>query len=91
MVGLAVLRLKRSAQRIITRTGAVAATSANVHGGTDPTRLEEVPESIRAAAVVVDGGELPGVPSTVVDLSGAEPRILREGAVPAAEVLERLA
>ena len=39
---------------------------------------------------MVDGGELPGIASTVVDLTGPEPRVLREGAVPAAEALERL-
>ena len=68
----------------------VAATSANLHGVPDPRRLEDVPEEIQAAAVLVDGGELPGTPSTVVDLTGGEPQILREGAVPAAEVLERI-
>ena len=41
-------------------------------------------------AVLVDGGELLGTPSTVVDLTGPRPSILREGAVPATEVLERL-
>ena len=38
-------------------------------------------------AAVLDVGELPGTPSTVVDLTGPEPRVLREGAVPAAEAL----
>ena len=51
--------------------GAVMATSANLHGGPDPRRLDEVPEEIRAACgALVDGGELPGVPSTVLDLTG---------------------
>jgi tRNA A37 threonylcarbamoyladenosine synthetase subunit TsaC/SUA5/YrdC len=36
---------------------------------------------------VLDGGELPGTPSTVVDLTGPEPHVLREGAIPAAEAL----
>ena len=50
--------------------------------------LDDVPAEIRAACgAVVDGGELPGVPSTVLDLTGDEPRVLREGAVPAAEAL----
>ena len=40
-------------------------------------------------AAIVDGGELPGTPSTVLDLTGQEPQVLREGAVPAAEALER--
>ena len=90
-IGVRVPELRGAALRIVTRVGAVGATSANVHGGPDPTRVEEIPAEIRAAAVVVDGGELPGTPSTVVDLTGGEPKILREGAVPAAEVLERLA
>lgn len=69
-------------------------TSANLAGGPDARRIEEVPESIRAGAdLVIDGGELPGTPSTVVDLSGldstGEWSIKREGAVPS-EVVERV-
>jgi L-threonylcarbamoyladenylate synthase len=90
-IGIRVPRLQGLTLRIVTRAGAVAATSANLHGGPDPRRLDEVPPEIREQAVLVDGGELPGVASTVVDLTGNEPRILREGAVPAAEVFERLA
>ncbi len=90
-IGVRVPELRGAAKEILERTGAVAATSANLTSGADPRRLDEVPEEIRSAvAVVVDGGELPGTPSTVVDLTGPEPLILREGAVPAAEVLERL-
>ncbi|HEY2650920.1 MAG TPA: Sua5/YciO/YrdC/YwlC family protein [Solirubrobacteraceae bacterium] len=45
-------------------------SSANRAGGHDPRRLEEVPQEIRDAAdLVIDGGELPGTPSTVVDLT----------------------
>jgi L-threonylcarbamoyladenylate synthase len=90
-IGVRVPQLRGAALRIVTRAGAVAATSANVHGGPDPRRLDEVPEEIRSEAVLIDGGELPGTPSTVVDLTGNEPKILREGAVPAAEVFGRLA
>jgi L-threonylcarbamoyladenylate synthase len=47
----------------------VLQSSANLAGGPDPRRLDEVPEPIRTAAdLVIDGGELPGVPSTVVDV-----------------------
>jgi L-threonylcarbamoyladenylate synthase len=67
--------------------GAVAATSANVHAGADPRRVTDVPSEIASAAVVVDGGELPGTPSTVLDLTGPEPTVLREGAVAAADAL----
>jgi tRNA A37 threonylcarbamoyladenosine synthetase subunit TsaC/SUA5/YrdC len=38
---------------------------------------------------VLDAGELPGSPSTVVDLTGPEPRVLREGAISAGEALAR--
>ncbi len=66
---------------------AVLQTSANLSGGPDPRRLSDVPDSIREGAdLVLDGGELPGTPSTVVDLSRYESegvwRVLREGAVP---------
>lgn len=77
---------------VLEQAGAVAATSANRHGEPDPRRLDEVPEEIlAAAAAVVDGGELPGMPSTVIDLTAGEPRVLREGAVPAGEALARVA
>ena len=90
-IGVRVPKLEGDSKAIVQRIGCVAATSANLTGGPDPKRLDEVPDEIRAAAViVVDGGELPGLPSTVVDLTGLEPRVLREGAVPAAEILERL-
>ncbi len=73
---------------MLDEVGAVLATSANAHGGPDPKRLADVPEEIRSACgALVDAGELPGTPSTVIDLTGDEPRILREGAVPAAEAL----
>jgi len=76
---------------VLAGVGAVVATSANHPGGPDPKRLGEVPEDIRqGAAALVDGGELPGSPSTVIDLTGEKPRILREGALPAEEALRRL-
>jgi L-threonylcarbamoyladenylate synthase len=65
----------------------VLQSSANVAGGADPRRLEDVPEAIRRGAdLALDGGELPGTPSTVVDLRpyerGGEPLVVRAGAVP---------
>ncbi len=89
-IGVRVPELAGPGSEVLARVGAVVATSANVHGGPDPRRLEDVPVEIRAgAAAVVDGGELPGTPSTVLDLTGDEPQVLREGAVPAEEALER--
>ena len=51
----------------------VLQSSANASGGPDARRLADVPAAIRAGAdLVLDGGELPGTPSTVVDLRGYE-------------------
>jgi L-threonylcarbamoyladenylate synthase len=87
-IGVRVPQLPEVAAEVVRTVGALMATSANLHGGRDPRTLDDVPEAIRVACgALVDSGELPGVPSTVLDLTGAEPRLLREGAVPAAEAL----
>jgi L-threonylcarbamoyladenylate synthase len=74
----------------------VLQSSANLSGGIDARQLEEVPERIRAGVdLTLDGGELPGTPSTVVDLTryheNGRFEILREGAVPAAMLAAKLA
>jgi L-threonylcarbamoyladenylate synthase len=90
-IGVRVPGLAGPTRAILDAVGAVVATSANRPGEPDPKRLEDVPEEMRAAAgAVVDGGELSGTPSTVIDLTGAEPRVLREGALSAREALRRL-
>jgi len=73
----------------------VLQSSANRAGGPDPRRLEDVPELLRRSAdLVIDGGELPGTPSTVVDLRTFEAQgawsIGREGAMSSTEVATRL-
>jgi L-threonylcarbamoyladenylate synthase len=91
-IGIRVPELPDESRAVLERVGAVAATSANLHGGRDPARPGDVPEEIwRAAGALVDAGELPGTPSTVVDLRGPQPRVLREGAVPAADALAAIA
>ena len=89
-IGVRVPELTGPGAEVLEQVGAVVATSANLHGGPEPRRLEDVPVEIRAgAAAVLDGGELPGTPSTVLDLTGEEPRVIREGTVPAVEAIER--
>lgn len=91
-IGVRVPELTGHAQAVVARVGAVLATSANRHGGPEPRRVADVPEAIRSACgAVVDGGELPGVPSTVLDFTGPEPHVVREGAAPAAEALAQVA
>jgi len=90
-IGVRVPELPAPAAAVLSRAGLVMATSANLPGGPDPARLEDVPDKIlEGCAAAIDAGELPGVPSTVIDLTGDEPRVLREGAVSEAEALERV-
>src|SRR5690606_2240821 len=70
-------------------------TSANRSGGPPPARFADVPDAIlRGVDLAIDGGELTGEPSTVVDISGLELgggwRVLREGALPVSELRRRL-
>ena len=89
-LGVRVPALGGPGAEVLTALGALVAPSANLPGGPDPRHSADVPpELVAAVGAVVDGGELPGTPSTVVDVTGAEPVILREGAVRAAEALER--
>ena len=73
----------------------VLQSSANRAGGADPRSLDEVPTLLRAAVdLVIDGGTLPGTPSTVVDLrryeADGEWQVVREGAVGERELTEAL-
>jgi L-threonylcarbamoyladenylate synthase len=90
-IGVRVPELPDRALEVVGRVGAVAATSANLAGGPDPRTLDDVPAEIRErAGALVDGGELPGTPSTVLDFTSPEPRVLREGAAPSAAALARV-
>jgi L-threonylcarbamoyladenylate synthase len=71
-------------------------TSANRAGAEPPATLEgieaQLGESLRMVSLVIDAGALPpSLPSTVLDLTAPEPKILREGAVPSAEILNAIA
>ena len=88
-IGLRIPELPDATAKVLAQVGPVVATSANLHGGPETRRLDDVPPEIRAGVgALVDGGELPGAPSTVLDLTGDEPRVLREGAVPAEQALD---
>jgi L-threonylcarbamoyladenylate synthase len=91
-IGIRVPDLPAEARGVLERVGCVAATSANLHGGADPARVEDIPNKlVDAAAAIVDLGPLPGTASTVIDLTGLDPQILREGAVAAEEALATIA
>jgi L-threonylcarbamoyladenylate synthase len=87
-IGVRVPVLAGDAATVLLRVGAVAATSANLPGGRDPRRLDDVPLELRSrVAAELEGGELPGTPSTVIDFTTEPPTVLRDGAAPAAEAI----
>jgi tRNA A37 threonylcarbamoyladenosine synthetase subunit TsaC/SUA5/YrdC len=89
-IGVRIPALSTAATAVLESVGCVAATSANDPGGPDPLSLADVPARLRDACPALDEGPLHGIPSTVIDLTGPEPRILREGAVRAEEALARV-
>ena len=90
-IGIRVPNLPDATRAIVGELGIVLATSANDPGGPNPVTLDDVPRRIRdGCGAELDLGALPGTPSTVLDLTGAEPQVLREGAVPAADAVRRL-
>jgi L-threonylcarbamoyladenylate synthase len=70
----------------------LAATSANLHGQRDPQTGADVAAQLGdVLPLIVDGGPTPGpVPSTIVDCTGSELRLLRAGALGWERVLEAL-
>jgi L-threonylcarbamoyladenylate synthase len=72
---------------LLRAAGPLMTTSANLHGK-DPAMTAEEAGQLPGLAAVLDGGKAPGgTASTVLDLTGPEPHVLREGAISAPEVL----
>ncbi len=90
-LGLRVPRLAASLAGLAAVRAPVMQSSANLSGRADARRLADVPpEMIAGADLVLDGGELPGRPSTVIDLrrygGGGEWTVVREGALATVEL-----
>ena len=82
-IGVRVPELAPAVASLADAVGGLALTSANRRGEAAPGRLSDVPpELVAAAAVVVDGGTLPGLASTVLDLTGPAPVVVRPGPLP---------
>jgi L-threonylcarbamoyladenylate synthase len=79
-IGVRVPHLPAAVAGLADAVGGLALTSANLRGEPAPARLEDVPAELRAlAAVEIDGGEVGGTPSSVIDITGPEPVLLRRG------------
>ena len=73
--------------RAIAVPAPLAVTSANLHGGPTPSTADGLAELFPTLGLIVDGGPRPGASSTVVDMTGAAPTVLREGPITLDEIL----
>ena len=73
---------------LLKETGPLAVSSANVSGMPAATTVDEAADQLgdTVAVFLDDGPATGGVPSTIVDLTGAIPRLLRAGAIPVEEL-----
>ncbi len=73
---------------LVRAAGPITATSANVHGNDAPVTVREAESQLGdLVALYLDAGTLTGTPTTLVDLTGTSPKILREGLATALEVM----
>jgi len=71
------------ARALCAASGPLVSTSANPAGGAAPSTCAEARVAFEGAvSLALDGGPGSGTASTLLDLTGTEPRLLREGAVP---------
>jgi L-threonylcarbamoyladenylate synthase len=95
VLGLRVPKLTKALAPLRSMSWPVLQSSANRSGEADVRRVEDVDQRIRAGVdLVLDAGELPGTPSTVVDLTAYHEdgrfEIVREGAVPPGAIRDAL-
>jgi L-threonylcarbamoyladenylate synthase len=75
----------------VSPAGVITATSANRSGRPPHATADGVAAEFREIDIILDGGDSPGgLPSTIVDVSESEPRLIREGPIAFARVLESL-
>jgi L-threonylcarbamoyladenylate synthase len=75
------------ALELLRAAGPLMTTSANLHGK-DPAMTADEAATLNGLAAILDGGKAPGgVASSVLDLTGPEPHVLREGAISIAQLL----
>ena len=80
------------ARALLRAAGPMAVTSANISGRQSPVTAEEVYEQLGGRIdLIIDGGQTPGgVPSTLVDCTASELKVLREGPVTLEDLLSAL-
>jgi L-threonylcarbamoyladenylate synthase len=78
--------------KLLKATGPLATTSANISGGRNPLAAGDVKKQLNGKIdLLIDGGRCPGgIPSTVVDCTKSEIRLIREGIITISEILDTL-
>ena len=76
-------------RNLLRNTGPMAVTSANISGQASPSTAHEVFDQLNGRIeLIIDGGSTPGgIPSTLVDCTGSEIKILREGPISLEQIL----
>ena len=80
------------ARELLRAAGPMAVTSANISGQPSPATAQEVFDQLKGRIeLIIDGGRTPsGVPSTLVDCTGSEIKVLREGPISLEQILVTL-
>jgi L-threonylcarbamoyladenylate synthase len=80
------------ARALLRSSGPMAVTSANISGQPSPSTAQEVFEQLNGRIeLIMDGGKTPsGVPSTLVDCTGSEIKVLREGPISLEQILSAI-
>jgi L-threonylcarbamoyladenylate synthase len=82
----------KDARALLRAAGPMAVTSANISGHQSPVTAQQVYEQLNGRIpLILDGGTTPGgIPSTLVDCTGVQPKILREGPISLEDLLNAL-
>jgi L-threonylcarbamoyladenylate synthase len=79
------------ALEILTSFGPITATSANIHSLKAPYIIKDIKMQLKEnVAVYLDDGRLEGQPSTIVDLTNNQVRIVRKGSIPEKDILDAI-
>lgn len=80
------------ARELLRIAGPMAVTSANISGQLSPSTAQEVFDQLKGRIdLIIDGGRTPGgVPSTLVDCTGSEIQVLREGPITLEQILSAI-
>jgi L-threonylcarbamoyladenylate synthase len=80
------------ARALLRLAGPMAVTSANISGQPSPTTAQQVLAQLGdRISIIIDGGKTPGgIPSTLVDCTGEEIKVLREGPISKEQLLSAI-